>query len=659
MVLGTGNTFANAGDLSPGGANAAKTTTLTGNFQNFITDKQGTAESGAFTVTIGPSDSSDLLTVTGTAELGGTVRVVGAYEDIYTILTATGGFTRTFEEVMDTLFMEYDLDYYTTNTVKLTSERKEGVSFREVTGVTGTANQQVVAGILDSLESTDLDDPVVQAFLSLATAEEVRAGSNAISGEVHASLKGALMDTSQRQVAAVNNRLAARSGNPDSQTSDARTSTAAFGNPSSLADRDSGSWITRYGAWGETDSTPGTARMETDLRGVLFGVDHALGDHWRLGVLGGISQTDMTQRALLSSASVDTWSAGLYGGAEASAWGLDFGAIHNWHAVDTSRTVSFTNYSPERLSARYDARSWQLFAEAGHKVQVGGLMLEPFAGVSHNNLAPDGFSETGGDAALTSSSGTDNTTFTTLGLRSAMQVDDMIHLSGMAGWQHAFGDTDPSSTHTLSGSSAFTVTGAPTAKDALIAEFGIEAGLLDNAFLGVPYKGQYGDGAASHGFNAGLRVTFSAGPQKRTDLVDDGGLDRSHGHAAYHADRELAFGQSGGGIIAVEPAALAGVHWCHGAAVGAEDEALEERRGLRPGDIGANARALLENVMELVPQRAGHDGLVLAGVAPSLVNGLADIDPVVDEPVEGALVDQPAALDEDALRPQGPRQLGR
>ncbi len=57
--------------------------------------------------------------------------------------------------------------------------------------------------------------------------------------------------------------------------------------------------------------------METDLRGVLFGVDRALGDHWRLGVLGGNSRTDVTQRARLSSASVDTWSAGLYGGAEA------------------------------------------------------------------------------------------------------------------------------------------------------------------------------------------------------------------------------------------------------------------------------------------------------------------------------------------------------
>lgn len=36
----------------------------------------------------------------------------------------------------------------------------------------------------------------------------------------------------------------------------------------------------------------------------------------------------------------------------------------------------------------------------------------------------------------------------------------------------------------------------------------IEAGLSDNAFLGVAYKGRYGDGDDAHGSNAGLRVTF-------------------------------------------------------------------------------------------------------------------------------------------------------
>ena len=80
VILGPNNRFTNEGDLSPGGASAVQETALTGTFLG----EQGST----FTVTTGPNDSSDRLTVTGLARLGGTVRVVGAYEGTYTILNA-------------------------------------------------------------------------------------------------------------------------------------------------------------------------------------------------------------------------------------------------------------------------------------------------------------------------------------------------------------------------------------------------------------------------------------------------------------------------------------------------------------------------------------------------------------------------------------------
>ena len=504
VALGDGNTFSNAGDLSPGGANAVQTTTLTANFVS----EQGST----FTVTI-DNTGSDRLTVTGTgtgtdtgtAALGGTVRVRGAYSDSgrnndghYTILSATGGFTDTFEEVMDTLFIDYGLIYdFTNNNVDLSSARKDGVTFREFAG---TANQRAVANALDSLTTANA---AVGEVMAANTPEGARAAYDARSGEVHASLKGALMGAGQGTVAAVKSRMTARSGSVG-----APASTAAFGT-SSLADGQSGLWVTGTGASGETDATAGTARMETDRRGVVFGIDRALSEGWRLGVLGGYSRTDVTQRARLSSGSVDSWSVGLYGGVESGASRFGFGAVYDGHAIDARRSVpSIGLPGIQRLSAGYDARSLQLFAEAGHEVQAGGMTLEPFAGVSSITLDTDGFSESGGDTALAASSDTDSTMFATLGMRGAMEVDDIIHLRGMAGWRHAFGDADPSSTHTLSGSPAFTVTGAPIAEDALDIELGIEVGLSDTTVLGLAYKGRYGDGAADHGFNAGLRVTF-------------------------------------------------------------------------------------------------------------------------------------------------------
>ena len=149
---------------------------------------------------------------------------------------------------------------------------------------------------------------------------------DAISGEMHASLKGALLDTGQRPVAAVHRRLTARGSQPD-----ARTSTAAVGDLSSRADDQSGFWMIGYDAWSKTNATANTAQMDTDLGGGLFGIDRALGKRGYVGLLGGYSQTSVAQRARVSSGSVETWSVGLYGGAEVGASRLRFGALYNGH----------------------------------------------------------------------------------------------------------------------------------------------------------------------------------------------------------------------------------------------------------------------------------------------------------------------------------------
>lgn len=490
---GDGKVLTNEGILSPGGTGSIQTTTLTGDLEH--------QASGVFQVDVDGA-VADRLDVSGTATIdGGEVRVSGVplIGRDYTILSADALVVKTGFNVLASTgrpFFAYALEYdYGFNHINLTATRI--ASFCDIAG---TANQQAVA--CDGLDSLPLTYDIVQAVLGLTSEEEVQAAYDALSGEVQASLKGALMDNGQALVDAVNRRMNAGFGNPDTAVS-----TAAFGDLSSLADGNNGFWITGYGSWGETDATANTAQMDNDLGGVVFGIDRAFAEIWRFGVLGGYSQSDVSQNALQSSASADTWSLGLYGGAEAGANVLSFGAVYSWHAIDTARTVSFPGV-PQSLSASYDAQSWQLFAEAGHKVRLEHIVLEPFAGVSFISLDTDGYTETGGSAALTAASDTQDTTFTTLGVRSSMQVMNTVRTRGMIGWRHAFGDTDPTSVFTLAGSNPFTITGAPIAQDALVTELGLEAQLSDNAFLGASYNGQYGDGTTTHGFNAGFRARF-------------------------------------------------------------------------------------------------------------------------------------------------------
>ena len=493
VVLGAGNAFTNWGDLSPGGTDALQQTKLTGNFVN---QKEGT-----FTVTIDEA-GSDRLDVIGTADLqGGTVSVTlltDADAGTYIILTATEGVTGAFDDVIDTLFVDNTLTYGTAadgDYVELSFTVKEFCEFAE------TANQRELA--CDGLDSLDSGNAIVQAVRALTTIAQARAAFDGLLGEVHVSLKGALADAGQRQVGAINRRMATRFGTAESPAAPP----AGVGNPAWLADGRNGWWITGYGSGGGTDATPDSAPMDTALGGVLLGIDRALGKHWGLGLLGGYSHTDVTQSAHASSGAVQSWSAGAYGGAKVGAARLSLGAIYSGHALEARRAVDFADFS-NRLAASYQARSWQVFGEAGYQLPIRSLLLEPVGGVSFVSLASDGFSETGGDAALRAAADTSNTTFTTLGVRSALELKDKAHARAMVGWRHAFGDTNPASTFTMAGSSPFTTMGAPTAADAVVTELGIDASFTDTAIFGMAYHGRYGAGTTAHGFNAALKVKF-------------------------------------------------------------------------------------------------------------------------------------------------------
>ena len=366
-----------------------------------------------------------------------------------------------------------------------------------------TPNQKEIASqVLDSLLSSDPDHPVVEALLILTTTEQAQAAFDLLTGEAHVSLKGDLLNADHHKVAAINSRIHGRLRNAEAQTS-----TAGFANLSSLVDDQSGLWISGYSFRCETDSSSSSAKVDTDLGGILIGIDRALNDRLRFGIVGGYGKTDVNLPAQSFAASVDTRSLGVYGGAEAGASRFSFGTIYAGYAIDASRTILISDLS-ERLSSRYDAHSWQLFSEASHRIQAADIELEPFIGMSSISLHTDGFSERGGVAALTAPSDSNHTIATTLGIRNAIGMEDAIQMRTMVGRRHVFGDTSPAASFRLANRSAGRIQAAPIAQDALVTELGLETNISDIAVLGVVYSGLYGDSTTTHGIRADFKLMF-------------------------------------------------------------------------------------------------------------------------------------------------------
>ena len=338
----------------------------------------------------------------------------------------------------------------------------------------------------------------------------LRPYGNALSGEIHASVKGAFITDSLYLRDAVNERIRSAFDDVGAMSSpvttyDEKGMQQTSGNTEGIA-----IWSQAIGARSKADGAGYAAGIDHSTGGFLFGADASAGA-WRLGVLGGYSSTSFDVDARSSSGSSDNYHIGLYGGSQWGALGFRSGLIYTSHSVSTRRHVIFPAFN-ETLSADYDARTTQAFAELGYKIDVGQAALEPFANLAYVHLGSDAFAETGGTTtALTSDKGSTNTTFTTLGLRASTDIplsSVKAKARGMLGWQHAYGDKTPNSDFAFNTGASFSIDGAPIAKDALTMEAGLDFALSPTATVGASYSGQIASNAQDHSFKLNVNMKF-------------------------------------------------------------------------------------------------------------------------------------------------------
>jgi outer membrane autotransporter protein len=269
-------------------------------------------------------------------------------------------------------------------------------------------------------------------------------------------------------------------------------------------------WGQGYGAWGRSDSDGNAAKLTRSTGGFLLGADAAVFDTLRLGVIAGYSRSTFDVNARRASGESDNYHLGLYAGGQWGVLGFRTGASYTWHEIETRRTVAFSGFG-DSLKSDYTAGTAQLFGELGYRIDLGRVAFEPFAGLAYVNLHTDGFSETGGAAALSARSDDTSLGYSTLGLRASssltLQGMDLTLRGGLA-WRHAFGEVNPTATLAFAGASAFTVAGAPIARDAAIVEAGLDLAIGKSATLGLSYTGQLAQDTQDHAFKGVLAVRF-------------------------------------------------------------------------------------------------------------------------------------------------------
>lgn len=468
----------------------------------------GQAPGSIYQVELASNGTGDRINVTGIAQLigGSTLQVVkadgGPYVlgTRYTVLTANGGILGTYTLTGDTQITTFlgFVAAYDPNNVYV-----DVLQVRPFTAAAQTANQLGTAAGLGTLPTAG---PLASAILGLPNDAAAQFAFDQLSGEVHASARSVLLSDSQFVRDAAFGRLRSTSTRPGTAVAEAACEAAT-----SCAVLDEVTFWTRgFGSWGRWNGDGNAATVWRDTGGVFVGADMPVMEVGRAGLLMGYSRTSFQAADRNSTGSSDNFHLGVYGGAQWGDLALRAGFAYTWHTLSTVRSIAFQGFA-DTAKGSYSGGTTQLFGEVGYGVRFGGAALEPFGNVAYVSLRTNGFSETGGAAALTSWGAVNDATFTTLGLRASTDFtvgSVLATAKGSAGWRHAFGDTTPGSTFAFAGGGAFTVLGVPIAQDSAVIEAGVDVRLAPNASLGLSYGGQFGSGALDQSVRGSVSIKF-------------------------------------------------------------------------------------------------------------------------------------------------------
>ncbi|CAI1979515.1 autotransporter serine protease [Serratia marcescens] len=457
-----------------------------------------------YAVEVGPNGQSDRIQSSGSATIGGgevavtlenspnlltQSEVRSLLGQQYTILSAQQGVNGQFDAVAPNyLFLGTGLSYQPTGVTL--SVGRNGTSFASVAQ---TPNERAVAAAADALAA---GNPVYESLLGSGTAGEARQAFRQLSGQIHADIASALVNDSRYLREALNGRLRQAEG---------------LASSSAIKADEGGAWAQLLGAWDHASGDANATGYQASTYGVLVGLDSAAADDWRLGVATGYTRTSL-HGGYGSKADSDNYHLAAYGDKQFGALALRGGAGYTWHRIDTKRSVNYGMQS-DRDTAKYSARTEQLFAEAGYSVQGEWLNLEPFVNLAYVNFENNGIAESGGAAALRGDKQHTDATVSTLGLRAdtewQVSAGTTVALRSELGWQHQYGGLERGTGLRFNGGNApFVVDSVPVSRDGMVLKAGAEVAVNENATLSLGYGGLLSQNHQDNSVNAGFTWRF-------------------------------------------------------------------------------------------------------------------------------------------------------
>lgn len=382
---------------------------------DFTQNSGGTTEIEINSAGNTPGVNNDHLTVTGQANLGGTLNVVavggGAFQagTNYTVLNATGTVNGQYAQVTDNLSMFGVVVNYNANDVTM-----QLVQTSTFAGTARTTNEISVGTALDNITLTSSGDlfTMINTLGSQPTDQQQRS-MDQLSGSIYGSTQTIGLQVGDQFQQRIMTRLVSNgtflAGSPNG------ASVGDTGARGQLANDSINGWIQGFGVGGSLRADGNAAGVRYSQGGGLYGVDLGQDETGVIGVVGGNSYVGYHD-GFDSKGQLTAYQVGLYALKHNDLAYVLGTANYGYNDYASNRTVNVGG-TDQFLRGNFGANQFGAYAETGLKLHAGWFHLQPLFGLQYLYLSQQGFSESGGPAALTVAGTQANSLRTSLGGR--------------------------------------------------------------------------------------------------------------------------------------------------------------------------------------------------------------------------------------------------
>jgi uncharacterized protein YhjY with autotransporter beta-barrel domain len=251
--------------------------------------------------------------------------------------------------------------------------------------------------------------------------------------------------------------------------------------------------------------------FDDNSESVVVGADYHFTPHLIAGVTASYAHTDATLDDFGSSATVDSYSPGIFASWADGGGYVNFLGRYSYNSYTEARDIAFLG---QTANGATDGNEGVIDLDGGYDFHSGALTYGPVAGLQYVHLTMNSYSESGSDAALSVNEDQSDSLRSRLGgsVRYAFTgggVKFTPHLE--ATWQHEFLSQNRGLTSQFSdfGGGSFTVRTPGTSDDSALVDLGLDAQVNQTTTVFGDYVVQAGQSDYfGQSLQAGVRVNF-------------------------------------------------------------------------------------------------------------------------------------------------------